>query len=186
MPEVIIHDDESFERALKRFKKKCEKAGILSDLRKHRHFEKPSEKRKRKMNAAVRKNSSWPPCPPSLSVGRGPAGRDERRPQGPGQGSHARAGHHPGQPEEPRDRAPAPATDDDVIEVLRKGIKTRRESVEQYTAANRPELAEIGAVADPGAGGIPAAGGGSRGDPGRRAGRHRGRRQGRRQGDGRR
>ena len=29
MPEVIIHDDESFERALKRFKKKCEKAGIL-------------------------------------------------------------------------------------------------------------------------------------------------------------
>ena len=40
MPEVIIHDDESFERALKRFKKKCEKAGILSDLRKHRHFEK--------------------------------------------------------------------------------------------------------------------------------------------------
>ena len=33
-------------------------------------------------------------------------------------------------------------TGDDVIEVLRKGIKTRRESVEQYTAANRPELAE--------------------------------------------
>jgi len=55
MSEVIIHDDESFERALKRFKKKCEKAGILSDLRKHRHYEKPSEKRKRKMNAAIRK-----------------------------------------------------------------------------------------------------------------------------------
>ena len=30
MPEVITHDDESIERALKRFKKKCEKAGILS------------------------------------------------------------------------------------------------------------------------------------------------------------
>ena len=43
MPEVTISDDESFERALKRFKKKCEKAGILSDLRKHRHYEKPSE-----------------------------------------------------------------------------------------------------------------------------------------------
>src|SRR2546430_2537738 len=55
MPEVIIHDDESFERALRRFKKKCEKAGILSDLRKHRHYEKPSERRKRKMNAARRK-----------------------------------------------------------------------------------------------------------------------------------
>ena len=55
MPEVVIHDDESVERALRRFKKKCEKAGILSDLRKHRHYEKPSERRKRKMNAARRK-----------------------------------------------------------------------------------------------------------------------------------
>ena len=55
MPEVIIDEGESFEKALKKFKKKCEKAGILSDLRKHRHFEKPSERRKRKMNAAKRK-----------------------------------------------------------------------------------------------------------------------------------
>ena len=54
MSEVVIHDDESFERALRRFKKKCEKAGILSDLRQHRHYEKPSERRKRKMNAARR------------------------------------------------------------------------------------------------------------------------------------
>jgi len=61
MPEVIIHDDESFERALKRFKKKCEKAGILSDLRKHRHYEKPSERKKRKMNAARRKNRRFRP-----------------------------------------------------------------------------------------------------------------------------
>ncbi len=36
-----------------------------------------------------------------------------------------------------------PATDDEVLDVLRKGIKTRRESVEQYTAANRPELAQL-------------------------------------------
>jgi uncharacterized protein YqeY len=35
-----------------------------------------------------------------------------------------------------------PLTDEEVLEVLRKGIKTRRESVEQYTAANRPELAD--------------------------------------------
>ena len=56
MSEVILNEDENFERALRRFKKKCEKAGILSDLRKHRHYEKPSERRKRKINAAVRKN----------------------------------------------------------------------------------------------------------------------------------
>jgi small subunit ribosomal protein S21 len=55
LSEVIIHADESFDRALRRFKKKCEKAGILSDLRKHRHYEKPSERRKRKMSAARRK-----------------------------------------------------------------------------------------------------------------------------------
>ena len=35
-----------------------------------------------------------------------------------------------------------PVTGDDVIDVLRKGIKTRRESVEQYSAANRPDLAD--------------------------------------------
>src|SRR6266508_6359208 len=35
-----------------------------------------------------------------------------------------------------------PATDEEVVDVLRKGIKTRRESVEQYTAGNRPELAQ--------------------------------------------
>lgn len=34
-----------------------------------------------------------------------------------------------------------PITDEDVVDVLRKGIKTRRESVEQYTAAKRPDLA---------------------------------------------
>jgi len=55
MSEVYIAQDESFDRALKRFKKKCEKAGILSDLRKHRHYEKPSERKKRKVNAARRK-----------------------------------------------------------------------------------------------------------------------------------
>ena len=53
---LLIRDDVSFERALRRFKQQCEKAGILSDLRKHRHYEKPSERRKRKMNAARRKS----------------------------------------------------------------------------------------------------------------------------------
>jgi uncharacterized protein len=35
-----------------------------------------------------------------------------------------------------------PATDEEVVEVLRKGIKTRREAIEQYTAAGRTELAQ--------------------------------------------
>ena len=55
MPGVLVRDGEPFERALKRFKKTCEKAGIISDMKKHQHFEKPSERRKRKLNAAKRK-----------------------------------------------------------------------------------------------------------------------------------
>src|SRR5438552_3917666 len=62
MPEVIIHDDENFERALKRFEKKCEKPGILSDLRKHRHYEKPSERRgsKRRRESAEQYAAAGP------------------------------------------------------------------------------------------------------------------------------
>ncbi len=56
MPGIRVKDGESFESALRRFKKKCEKAGIMADLRRHQHFEKPSERRKRKLNAARRKN----------------------------------------------------------------------------------------------------------------------------------
>ena len=55
MPGIRVKEGESFESALRRFKKKCEKAGILADLRRHQHFEKPSERRKRKLNAAKRK-----------------------------------------------------------------------------------------------------------------------------------
>jgi small subunit ribosomal protein S21 len=50
-----VKEGESFESALRRFKKKCEKAGLMADLRRHQHFEKPSERRKRKVNAARRK-----------------------------------------------------------------------------------------------------------------------------------
>ena len=55
LPSVFINENESFENAIKRFKKKCEKAGILSDIKKHQHFEKPSDRKKRKQNAARRK-----------------------------------------------------------------------------------------------------------------------------------
>jgi len=52
---VKVRDDESFEKALRRFNKLCERSGILSDIKKHQHFEKPSDRRKRKINAARRK-----------------------------------------------------------------------------------------------------------------------------------
>ncbi len=48
MTTVIVEPEESFENALKRFKKQCEKSGLMSELRKRQHYEKPSVKRKRK------------------------------------------------------------------------------------------------------------------------------------------
>ena len=56
LPGIRVKEGEPFERALRRFTKTCEKAGIMSEIRKHQHFEKPSAKRKRKINAAKRKN----------------------------------------------------------------------------------------------------------------------------------
>ncbi len=55
MPVVHVREDESFENALRRFKRKVEKAGILTELRKRQHFEKPSVKRKRKAVQAKKK-----------------------------------------------------------------------------------------------------------------------------------
>ncbi|MBK7972037.1 MAG: 30S ribosomal protein S21 [Deltaproteobacteria bacterium] len=52
MPGVKVREGEPFEAALKRFKKQCEKAGILSELKKREHFEKPSVRRKKKAIAA--------------------------------------------------------------------------------------------------------------------------------------
>ena len=56
MPGVVIRDGDSFESAIKRFKKQVEKAGVLSEVRKREAFEKPSVKRKKK-SAAARKRS---------------------------------------------------------------------------------------------------------------------------------
>lgn len=53
---VKIKDGESFESAFRRFKKSCEKAGILSDIKKREHFEKPSVRLKKKSMAARKRS----------------------------------------------------------------------------------------------------------------------------------
>jgi len=55
MPGVKVRDNEPFENALRRFKKQCEKAGVLSEIRKREYYEKPSVKRKRKLLATRKK-----------------------------------------------------------------------------------------------------------------------------------
>ena len=55
MASVTVREGESFEGSLRRFKKQCEKAGVLSELRKREHYEKPSVRRKKKSIAARKK-----------------------------------------------------------------------------------------------------------------------------------
>lgn len=56
MVEVIIGDNENFEAALKRFNKKVQQDGILTEARRREHYEKPSVKRKKKAAAKLRKS----------------------------------------------------------------------------------------------------------------------------------
>jgi small subunit ribosomal protein S21 len=55
MAGVRLKDNEPIESAIRRFKKQCEKAGILAELRKREHYEKPSVRRKRKALAAKKR-----------------------------------------------------------------------------------------------------------------------------------
>ncbi|MBS3995557.1 MAG: 30S ribosomal protein S21 [Alkaliphilus sp.] len=57
MSQVKIGENETLESALRRFKRSCAKSGVLSEVRKREHYEKPSVKRKKKAEAARRKNA---------------------------------------------------------------------------------------------------------------------------------
>ena len=52
MAEIRVKDNESLDSALRRFKRSCAKAGVLSEVRKRENYEKPSVKRKKKSEAA--------------------------------------------------------------------------------------------------------------------------------------
>ena len=52
MAEIKIKDNESLDSALRRFKRQCARSGVLTELRKREHYEKPSVKRKKKSEAA--------------------------------------------------------------------------------------------------------------------------------------
>jgi len=56
MPSVKVKDNEPFDVALRRFKRSCEKAGVLSEVRRREFYEKPTQERKRKRAAAVKRH----------------------------------------------------------------------------------------------------------------------------------
>jgi len=56
MAEVRVGKNESLDSALRRFKRTCQKAGVMAEARRHEHYEKPSVRRKKKAEAARRRN----------------------------------------------------------------------------------------------------------------------------------
>jgi small subunit ribosomal protein S21 len=56
LPQVRVRENEPFEVALRRFKRSCEKAGILSEVRRREFYEKPTQERKRKQAEAVKRH----------------------------------------------------------------------------------------------------------------------------------
>ena len=56
MPSVKVRENEPFEYALRRFKRSCEKAGVLAETRRREYYEKPTQERKRKSAAAVKRD----------------------------------------------------------------------------------------------------------------------------------
>ncbi|MFA5524828.1 MAG: 30S ribosomal protein S21 [Tissierellales bacterium] len=57
MSEIKVGENESLDNALKRFKRQCARSGVLAEVRKREHYEKPSVRRKKKSEAARRKNT---------------------------------------------------------------------------------------------------------------------------------
>ena len=57
MAHVIVKENESLESALKRFKRSCARDGVMSELRKREHYEKPSVRKKKKAEAARKKRN---------------------------------------------------------------------------------------------------------------------------------
>ncbi|PWL82026.1 MAG: 30S ribosomal protein S21 [Clostridia bacterium] len=52
MAEVRVRENETLDSALRRWKKSCARSGVLAEVRKREHYEKPSVKRKKKSEAA--------------------------------------------------------------------------------------------------------------------------------------
>ena len=59
MPRVEIRTDESLEKALKRFKRMLEREGVLKALKAKKHYEKPSERKRREMRQALSRRARF-------------------------------------------------------------------------------------------------------------------------------
>lgn len=65
MTQIIVKEGESYESFIRRFRRACERAGIPKEIKRREFYEKPSERRKRKLAEAKRK--AWRRAQESLS-----------------------------------------------------------------------------------------------------------------------
>jgi small subunit ribosomal protein S21 len=57
--EIMVGDNESLDDALKRFRRSCQKSGVLAEMKKREYYEKPSVKKKKKIEARARKKKRF-------------------------------------------------------------------------------------------------------------------------------
>jgi ribosomal protein S21 len=125
MPSVRVRENEYFDAALRRFKRACEKAGVLTELRRREFYEKPTQERKRKKAAAVKRHQK-------RSTRDMSAAPRERL-------STIRMAQAAIKQREVDERI---ALDDaQVIAVIEKMVKQRKESIAQFEQGGRADLA---------------------------------------------
>ena len=81
MPSVKVRENEPFDVAIRRFKRSCEKAGVLSEVRRREFYEKPTQVRKRKQAAAVNRQLKKNAREALRGRGRSIGGRSKPKPK---------------------------------------------------------------------------------------------------------
>src|ERR1700691_1348705 len=127
MPSVRVRENEYFDAALRRFKRACEKAGVLTELRRREFYEKPTQERKRKKAAAVKRHLK------RLSRENMRGGEKERL-------GVIRMITAAIKQREVDERISL--DDAQVVAVLEKMVKQRKESLVQFQAGNRQDLVD--------------------------------------------
>src|SRR5579885_2165893 len=132
MPTVKIRDNEPFDVALRRFKRACEKAGILAEIHRREFYEKPTQMRKRKAAAAVKR---WQKKVSRTSIATTPQQKLLKQREGAVRLISAAIKQR-----EVDERI----TLDDArtLAALEKMIKQRKESIAQYSQARRQDLVD--------------------------------------------
>jgi ribosomal protein S21 len=143
---VKVRDNEAFEKAFRRFTKACEKSGLMSEIKKHQHFEKPSEQKKRRVNAAKRKMRKVMAENRYVSQTRSieqqlltdmnaalKAGKKE---------DVATIRMVRAQLKDARIAKGSDLDETDINQVLHKAVKIRKEAIEMYRQGNRQDLVD--------------------------------------------